>query len=332
MTWVTKIAFFIGINLTLLWGQTGVKASEQDFFAYANELYDQGKYMEAVRFYRAAIANEQYEVFAWFNLGNSLVHIERHHLALVAYRRSIELAPDFSRPWVLIGDLYFIHQDIGLALAAYKRAVDLGEDSEHLHYAMGECYRLGGDYASAQRHFEQLLLLNPDRVEVWFALAEMRENLEDYQSAIELLDQAIQISPAIGADLYFYLAYLHLAQDSTRAAMVALEDGLVLKPQHNTARRHLSQLYEDAEMPWMAIFTLEQGLQSNATDRELLVDLGRIFLEQNRYDEALDYFVKAWQQGSVQGRIGAENVGNALYNHGDTLAAEQAWQRVRQRR
>lgn len=312
--------------------QTGVSSSQQDFFAHANQLYDAAKYAEAVKFYRAAIANEQFEVFAWFNLGNSLVHLQRHHLALVAYRRAIELAPEFVRPWVLIGDLYFNHQDIGLALAAYKRAVELGEDTEHINYAMGECYRLGKDYASAQRHYEKILQQNPDRVEVWFALAEMRENLEDYGSAVELLHQAIQISPAIGADLYFYLAYLHLAQDSAAAAIVALEDGLVLKPQHLTARRHLSQLYEDGAMPWMAIFTLEQGLQNAASDRELLVDLGRIFLAQNRYDEALEYFIKAWQWGSVQGRIGAENVGNALYNHGDTVAAEQAYKRVQQRR
>lgn len=332
MTWVTKILSMLLLVWSFGHGAVGVTVQKEDFFAQANKLYDQGKFMDAVKYYRAAIASEQYEVFAWFNLGNSLVQLNKHHLALVAYRRSIELAPNFVRPWILIGDLYFIHRDVGMALAAYKRARDLGENSEHIHYAMGECYRMGRDFALAQKHYEAVLDSNPDRIEVWFALAEMREKLEDYPSAIHLLRQAILRSPVAGADVYFYLAYLHLQQDSLRPAIVALEDGLVLQPDHAMARRHLAQLYEDMESPWMSIFTLEQGLNIKASDRDLLVDLGRIYLAQERYPEALDHFISAWKWGSVQGRIGAENVGNAFYNLGDTLRAEQAWKRVRERR
>ena len=43
----------------------------EDYFKKANELYDAGKYAEAVPAYRAAIKNEQMEPYAWFNLGNT---------------------------------------------------------------------------------------------------------------------------------------------------------------------------------------------------------------------------------------------------------------------
>lgn len=305
--------------------------AKQDFFAQGNQFYDQGKYMDAVKYYRAAIQEEQMTPFAWFNLGNTLVQLGKHHLAVVAYRRSAELAPTFVRPWLLLGDLYFIHGDIGLAVASYKRARDLGDDSEHLHYALAECYRQGHDYTEAAREYEAVLKRNPDRIECWFSLAEIQEKMEDISQAVRVLKEAIQLTPTAGADAYFYLAYLQLQQDSLKPAITAMEDGLLLNPGNQMARRHLATLYAEQNSPWMSIFTLEQGLSGKGSreDRDLEVDLGQIYFEQQRFPEALDHFIRAWKYGSTQGRIGAENVGNAWFNLGDSLQAENAYRRVR---
>ena len=70
-----------------------------DFFSKANALYDNGQYKEAVPFYRAAIDEGRYEPFAWFNLGNTLVQLQKNEVALVAYRRTVELLPDFVKAW-----------------------------------------------------------------------------------------------------------------------------------------------------------------------------------------------------------------------------------------
>ena len=59
--------------------------SAEDYFFKANELYDQGKYKEAVPLYRAAIDEGRYEPFAWFNLGNAMVQLDRKQVAMVAY-------------------------------------------------------------------------------------------------------------------------------------------------------------------------------------------------------------------------------------------------------
>jgi tetratricopeptide (TPR) repeat protein len=305
--------------------------AKQDFFVQGNQLYDQAKYLEAIKYYRAAIAEGQFEPFAWFNLGNSLVQIGKNNIAMVAYRRSAELAPKFVRPWLLLGDLYFTHADYGLAIASYKRARELGEGSEHLHYAMAECYRQLGEHTLAQKEYEQVLKLNQDRIDCWYALAEIQEKLEDYSEAVRVLRQAIQLTPAAGADAFFYLAYLQLQRDSIPQGISALEDGLLLNPGNQMARRHLASLYVDQGSPWMSIFTLEQGLspQGAPPDRDLQVDLGQIYFDQTRYPEALEHFIQAWKLGSTQGRIGAENVGNAFFNAGDSLQADEAYRRVR---
>jgi len=303
----------------------------QSFFAQGNQFYDQGNFLEAIKYYRAAIKEGELEPFAWFNLGNSLVQLGKNNLAVVAYRRSTELNPTFVRPWTLLGDLYYTNGNMGLAIAAYTRARGLGDNSEHLHYALAECYRQLHELTMAEREYEFVLKSNQDRLDCWFALAEIQENLQDYPQAVRVLKQAIQLTPSAGADVYFYLAYLQLQQDSVKPAIAAMEDGLLLNPGNLTARRHLASLYQVQGSPWMSLFTLEQGLskKGNVDDRDLEVDLGQIYFEQKRYSEALDHFIRAWKLGSAQGRIGGENVGNAWFNMGDTVQAKVAYKRVR---
>ena len=305
--------------------------AKQDFFVQGNQFYDKGKFLDAVKYYRAAIQDGQMEPYAWFNLGNSLVQLGKNNLAIVAYQRSTELAPKFVRPWVLLGDLYFIHGDIGRAIAAYNRSRRLGDDSEHVHFALAECYRKGQDYTLAQREYEAVLKLNQDRMDCWFSLAEIYEKLQDYPEAIRVLRRALLLTVTAGADVQFYLAYLQLQQDSIPQAINALEDGLLLNPGNQMARRHLALLYQQQNSPWLAIFTLEQGVihKSASEARDIEVDLGQIYFDQKRFGEALDHFINAWKGGSSQGRIGAENVGNAWFNLGDTLQSQIAYRRVR---
>lgn len=298
----------------------------EDFFKKGNGLYDQGKYAEAILVYRAAIREGQFEPFSWFNLGNSLVQLQKYNMAIVAYKRATELAPKFVKPWVLLGDLYYLHGDVGMALSYYGRARELGESGEHIDYATASCYLQARDYLSAERWFEQVLNVNPDRLDAWFGMAEAYEKTGDLEQAAQVLQKAIQLSAQVNAEVYFTLSYYYTTLDSARLALLAMEDGLTLAPDNQSARRHLAQMYQQQGSPWMAIFTLEQGLRfSSKSVRDLHVDLGLIYFNQQRYDEALDHYTQAWKLGSPQGRIGVENVANTWFNMGDKERAEKVY-------
>ncbi len=300
----------------------------EDFFKQANELYDKGDYKRAVKMYRAAIQDGRYEPFAWFNLGNSLVQLDKKNIAIVAYRRTVELMPDFFRAWVLLGDLYYLGGDYGLAISAYRRALDLGEESDHIHYALGECFLKSHGLALAQRHFEAATRLNPDRIEAWYGLAEVYETLGDYEYAIRTLKRAVDNTASAGADVHYTLSHYYARMDSTKKAIREMESGLLTDPQNTSARRYLAQMYLADDSPWMAIFTLEEGLRFEKGKDLLLVDLGQIYFSQKRYGEALENYMDAWKLGNSQGRIGAENVGNAYYNAGDETKSQEVYQRI----
>lgn len=307
-------------------------AFAEEYFMKANALYDEGRFKEAVPFYRAAIDEERYEPFAWFNLGNTLVQLKKNEVALVAYKRTVELLPSFVKAWVLLGDLYYIGEDIGSAIASYQRAIELGEDSDHLHFALGECFLKSAEYTLAQKHFERALYVNPDRMTAWYGLADIYEKLGDYEYAVKTLKNAIQQTALAGADAHFTISHYYQNMDSLPKALNAMEDGLLLVPQNIPARRYLAQMYLKANSPWMAIFTLEEGLRYKKENDVLMVDLGQIYFEQKRYDEAFGHFLEAWKLGNSQGRIGAENVGHVWYNAGDRERAELIYKRIRERK
>jgi len=314
--------FFFALLFTFSFGT-------EDFFKKANKLYDSGKYAEAVPVYRTAIKHGQLEPYAWFNLGNTLVHLGQNHVAIVAYKRAAELAPNFAKPWVLLGDISYSYGDYGQAAVYYGRALELGEKSEHLSYALASAYLNLKSFVLAEQYFEQTLNENPDRLEAWFGLAECARQTGDFQLATEILQKALQKSVNVSPDLHYTLSYYYLQQDSLKAAIRSMENGLYLDNKNFNARIYLAELYEKVHSPWMAIWILEQGIAAGNGLKELEMDLAEIYFKQKRYAEALAHYQKAMKAGNSAARIGIENVGHAFYNQGDSLQAEAAYRILR---
>lgn len=305
--------------------------SAEDYFFKANELYDQGKFKESIPLYRAAIDDGRYEPFAWFNLGNALVQLDRKQVAMVAYKRTVELLPEFEKAWMLLGDLYYLAGSASDAIVAYNRAIELGVESDHVYFALAECYLKSSDWTFAQKNFEKALQINPDRMDAWYGLAEVYENLGDYEYAIKTLQNAGQMTATANADVHFTMAYYYRSMDSTKQSLNEMENGLLMEPENVSARRYLAQMYVQNNSPWMAVFTLEEGLRHNKGKADLNLDLGQIYFAQKRYDEAFECYMKAWLLGNLQGRIGAENVGHVFSNEGDTEKAETLYRRIREK-
>jgi tetratricopeptide (TPR) repeat protein len=318
------------VRVALLFAMlAAVFAFAEDFFKKANEFYDAGKYAEAVPIYRAAIKHGQLEPYAWFNLGNTLVHLRQNHVAIVAYKRAAELAPSFAKPWVLLGDISYSYRDYGQAVIYYGRALELGEKSEHLSYALASAYLNLKSFILAERYFEQTLNENPDRLEAWFGLAECARQTGNFQLATEILQKYLQKSVNVSPDLHYTLSHYYLQQDSLKAAIRSMENGLYLDSKNFNARRYLAELYKKNNSPWMAIWTLEQGVAIGDGARELEIDLAEIYFKQNRYAEALEHYQKAMKAGNSAARTGIENVGHAFYNQGDSLRAEAAYKMLK---
>ena len=307
--------------------------SMDSWFLAANEAYGRGDFKEAARLYRLSIQNGQREAFSWFNLGNTLVQLGKNPLAMVAYRRCLELAPGFSRAWVQLGDLLFFGGEYSEAAGAYTRALELdGSDKTHVHAALGEIALRSGAWTDAQFQFERALARDPDRAELWFALAEAYEGLQDWDAAIETLKSSLERSPSAGAETWFRLGLLHEKTGNLKAMRRAFDEGLALDPGNVAFRIYLARSWSAEGAPWMAVFTLEEGLSRGADrrdDSDLRLELANTLFAQKRFDEALEQYRVLARRGDPLGRAGIENVAGSWWNAGDTARAGELLKEIR---
>lgn len=297
---------------------------ETDLFQKANAEFNQAQWSSAAKYYREVIKQKgSYSAFAWYNLGQCLVHQEKLPLAAIAFKRAIEVAPGFTRPYRALGD---VHYQLGAAPEAmkyYRRALENSSNDPSIYLNLGETALLGGDPIEAIRWFDQYRKIDPYNSNVYLAMADAYQRAKDWESACEILEKAIQYSAQKGGRLYFALADMRRRAGQEDQALKAQEEGLLLEPTQVMQRRSLAQNYRFAGKTWLALATLEEGLSLEPSQLDLLVDAGAMYFEQKRYSEALDRFKRAAQKGSSSGKIGMSNIAKTYRSAARLSEAEQ---------
>ncbi|MEQ8186799.1 MAG: tetratricopeptide repeat protein [Candidatus Eremiobacterota bacterium] len=68
--------------------------SADDWIKYGNQLYSQGKYADAIKYYDAAIGVDANNIRAWTNKGNALYALGRYNEAVTCYDKVLTINPD----------------------------------------------------------------------------------------------------------------------------------------------------------------------------------------------------------------------------------------------
>lgn len=292
----------------------------RDPLALGNKLYEKGDYAAAADQYRKLALSGSISInraFAWFNLGNCHVQTKAYNKAIVAYRRSLEEAPAFTRAWLTLGDVYAFLGAVGDAVPCYKRALEIDGPNFRAYQMLGELSLKAGDVPEALRNFEAALKLDPDQADIYLAMAEANARIRDYQAAEKVMEEALLIIPLPRADLYFYLGQLYELGDDDRKAVRAYEEGLVLDPKRAEYYMRIAALHERKGDDFLALLALENAVKAGVNRPEIRLKRGALFFAQGRYDRALEEFKAAYALGSLQGRNGIENVAAVYFNKGD---------------
>lgn len=298
----------------------------QDPLASGNRLYEKGDFVGAAEQYRVAAQKSKILVnraFAWFNLGNCHVQTKSYNKAVVAYRRSLEESPLFTRAWMVLGEVYYTMGAVGDAFPCFRRVIEIDGPNLRAYQMLGELALQGGDIPEALQNFEAALKLDPDQADIHLAMAEAYTRIRDYASAQKVMEEALLILPNPPAEAYFYLGQLHELGGNDRKAVRAYEEGLLIDPKRTEYFMRIAGIHEKNGDDFLALLTLEQAIRLGIKKPEIRVKRGMIFFGQGRYDRALEEYSAAYALGSQQGRRGIENVAAVYFNGGDRKRAQK---------
>ncbi len=114
-----------------------------------------GDYAGAIDLYEGVLAEHPNQPKGWMSLGHSYKTIGRQADSVAAYRKTLELAPQFGEAWWSLANLKtvkFSDDDIAAMRLQLARADITDEDRFHLHYALGKALEDAGQPAAS---FEQ---------------------------------------------------------------------------------------------------------------------------------------------------------------------------------
>jgi tetratricopeptide (TPR) repeat protein len=200
-------------------------ATVADLEQRGDTLRSEKSYLDALDYYRAAVAKEPDSARLYNKIGINELQMGRFNDARKDFERSIKYDRQFADAYNNLGVIFYLQKKFGPAIKRYENAIKLREDSGSYFSNLGAAYFSKKDYVKASLAYNQALQLDPD--------------IFDRTSHNGVLAQ--MSSPADRARFYYVLAKLYaksgVSDRSLQYLRRALEEGY----------KGIEDVYKDSE-------------------------------------------------------------------------------------
>ncbi len=218
------------------------------WIARGDELQQSADHLqEAEAAYRKAIELDPNYTWAWLQLGRLLDEkLERFQEAEVAYRKAIELKPDYPWAWAQLGQLLHTklerHEE---AEAAYRKAIELKPDYAWAWAQLGRLlHKKLERYEEAEAAYRKAIELDPDYTWAWVQLGEIMEKAERPQEAEAAYRKVVELDPGDPFPWTLLGQLLHEELERYKEAEAAYWKAIELKPDYTWAWAQLGRLMD----------------------------------------------------------------------------------------
>ena len=160
-----------------------------------NELFDLGRYEEAIASHEKALEIQPDDYYAWDNRGIALQKLGRYEEAIASHKKALQIKPDDYCAW---GNRGIALKKLGRyeeALASDDKVIEIQPDEYLGWYNRGIALKKLGRYEEAIASHEKALEIQPDDYYAWDSRGNSLGRLGRYEEAIASNDQALQIKP-----------------------------------------------------------------------------------------------------------------------------------------
>jgi tetratricopeptide (TPR) repeat protein len=136
-------------------------ASPQDLEKKGDELRAQKEYLDAIDYYRAALA-KQSTPGVLNKLGIAELMLERYRDAGRDFERAIKADRKFAEPYNNLGVVNYKRKKYGSSVKLYKKAIELVPDSASFYSNLGAAYFAKKDFEKASHAYAEAIKLDPE--------------------------------------------------------------------------------------------------------------------------------------------------------------------------
>jgi len=313
------------------------------------ELQSQGRFDEAIVFYRTALTRDPLDAVSHSNLGSALAATGDVATAVIHYERALELAPGDADSHYNLANMLTAEERRPEAIRHFREALRLEPGFADAHINLGNALVAEGQTAEAATHYRRGTELSPDNAEAFNNLGLLTAGQGDLQDAIKQFGHALRLDPSF-AEAHTNLGSVLRETGESDRAVTHLRRVVELQPESSSAYNDLgialgSQGELDAAMEQFqralsldrenvaahnnlaTVFQLRGDLAAAiAQYRTILTidpllatahnDLGILLAQQDDIDGATDHFRQAVALDANLGEAHG-NLGTALYLQGN---------------
>ncbi len=297
-------------------------------YYYGQQLFNQGKYREAVPYYQKVYALMPHSRIASYRVGQALVasgqlkeakkYIDdalsrqpgdilalslkvRYELlnlqpqeAIGTLKQTIALVPDAPRPHTLLAELYWADGIMSVAEAYSHKALKLGETSLSPRIVLGDIYVRKGQYGKAVEQYAKILEREPTNLVALSQSADSYLNLGEVKKAESFYEKIILHYP----NITMIRAKLDLVRNLHKGPKGLLDTTYKYYHQHPDDLRAVSGYVQALVMnnsPDEAAGVLRKAIKKDPRNVQYPVMLGDVLLAQKNISGAREAFQQAQQ-------------------------------------
>lgn len=212
----------------------------------------------------------------------------------VVYKKILDISP--HNPHAL-NNLGFLYAEYGVntkqAQELCQRAVDISPDNAGFRDSLGWAAFKNKDYTKAEEELVKSLTLKNNVYDPHYHLGTLYYATGKLDKAAEHYEQAIAIKPE-AVEALNNLAYLYTEQNRKIPEALAMAKTAVrLEPQNASYIDTLGWAYYRAGDLEAALANLLKAAQIGPGQAEILLHIGRVYLDMNEFEQALTYLKEA---------------------------------------
>ncbi len=245
-------------------GVVNRSADHRDHYSLGCALGAQRKLDQAVAAYRRALQIKPEYPEALLNLGNVLHESGRLDEAVAACREALRQRPRYAEAHFNLGNALRDQGHVDEAVASYRRAVEIRPDFVDAHLNLGITAADRGDLDEAVAGCRKVLALDANYAEAHFTLGNVLQELGHAGEAAESYRRALQIKPDL-AEAHNNLGNALRALERFDDAVAALRRAVQLRPEYLEARNSLGTVlydqgrFEEATAECQEILRIQPG-------------------------------------------------------------------------
>lgn len=285
-----------------------------NLYSRGSTLYELNRHEEALDAYKKALQIRPDYWEAWKGQGDTLQSLNRYEEALSAYDKAIQIQPNYWEAWIGRAQTLASLGRYEEAIEAFDAVIEIRPNELEAWDGRGNIQVKLEQYSEAIASFEKALKLQPNHAPAWYQRGWALHNLGRYEEAVESYDKAVEFQPDFHQAWYQRgNALVNLQQH--QEAIDSYEEAVEFQPNFHPAwysqgiaLNHQGR-YEDA------VTAFDQAVKFKPDYYEAWYHRGWALHQANRYPEAVTSYDKAIQIKRKDPQVWY-NRGNSLYSLG----------------